>query len=560
MTADQAAQQNSHPLNRHLFIVDNYQLLKSMDTGSIDLICTDPPFAKNETFIGSPTPPLTDEEIQGELSTLKSWNIHNPADAELANVNWPTGEATAKFRDIWSWEIDVHEAWMDDIKDLRPNVLPVIETTRRTHAEGTAAYLAYMAVRLIECHRVLKPTGTLYLHCDHTANSYLRMLLDAIFGEDNFRNEIIWCYRGGGVPKHDFARKHDTILRYVRESGSRDKQYTFNKQYVPYSEASQKLVKSRGGVSIDNKPRDLARGASMPDWWTDINSLQTWSPERTGYPTQKPVKLAERIIKASSDPGDIVFDPFAGCAYVSVAAERLGRQWIACDISPRALTILRRQFAKYAYYVEGEDQADQQILAAQLSLEERNDSDTSEEAEERSEEISLAVANVKLRGPHQLPVRTTADNDIPSVKPLPQRKYKTSASIFTRQEMLDYLLSLSEWRAWCCGFANWRVGLYGEPEIERTTRNFELDHIDPKSKDGRHEIDNRAPLCPYHNSMKSDRRILLDDLRAEIVKRDELLVASVDDLVDLAWARDKAIDYLFAEKYRRFGPTLPGIG
>ncbi len=540
MSTDADAQPTGHSLNRHLFIVDNYYLLKSMDTASVDLICTDPPFAKNETFIGNLTPPLTDEEIQEELKTLKSWGIRNPADAEQSNVVWPTGETTAKFKDIWSWETDVHEAWMEDIKDLRPSVIPVIDTTRRTHAEGTAAYLAYMAVRLIECHRVLKPTGTLYLHCDHTANSYLRMLLDAIFGVDNFRNEIIWCYRGGGVPKSDFARKHDTILRYVRQNGSRDKEYIFNKQYVPYSEASQKLVKSRGGVSIDQKPRDLERGASMPDWWTDINSLQTWSPERTGYPTQKPVALAERIIKASSNPGDVVLDPFAGCAYVPVAAERLQREWIACDISPRALTVLRRQFAKFDYLVDGQEQTNQGILS--------------------SEEGSLARADVTLRGPNQLPVRTTDDDDVESVKPLPQRKYKTRASIFSREEMLEYLLGLSGWRAWCCGFANWKIGAFGRPVIEHTTRNFELDHIDPQSKRGRHEIDNRAPLCPYHNNMKSNRRIHLDELREEVVAAGELTVASVDDLVDLAWARDQVLDHWASERARRFGPTLPGIG
>ncbi len=521
MTANQAAHHESYLLNRHLFIVDNYQLLKSMDTASVALICTDPPFAKNETFVGGLKPSLAEEEIQKELETLRSWGIHNPAEAEQSHVVWPTGESTAKFKDVWSWESDVHEQWMNDIKDQRPRVLNIIETTRHTHSEGMAAYVAYMAVRLIECHRVLKPTGSLYLHCDHTANSYLRMLLDAIFDPSNFQNEFIWYYGGGGASKRRWGRKHDTILFY-----SKGDSWTFNADAVRVPHKW-----NRGQKRADGSERNYSKGKIADDVWQH-HGVMPWATERTGYPTQKPVALAERILQASSNPRDVVFDPFAGCAYVPVAAERLSRQWMACDISPRALTVLRRQFKKFAYSVDGEI----------------------------SEGEMLSVADVAIGGPNQLPVRTTIEDDVASVKPLPQRKYKSHASIFTREDMFEYLLGLSEWRAWCCGFANWRVGRYGQPEIEHTTRNFELDHIDPKSKDGRHEIANRAPLCPYHNSMKSDRRIMLEDLRTEISKRDELLVPSVDDLVDLAWARDKAIDHLFAEKYRRFGPTLPGIG
>lgn len=515
-----------HTLNRHLFIVDNYHLLKSLDTESIDLICTDPPFAKNETFIGGLTPSLGDEEKQHELAKLRDWGIQNATDAEQNQLTWPSDAATAKFRDIWSWEADVHEQWMDQIKDSRPNVLNVIETTRYTHGEGTAAYLAYMAVRLIECHRVLKATGSLYLHCDHTANSYLRLLLDAVFGTANFRNDIIWSYRTGGVSKRYWPRKHDTLLFYVKSDG-----YKHNpvQERIHYD-------KPFFTTKVDKDGRHYA-DVFIRDVWDDIKPLINISNERTGYPTQKPVALAERIIQASSNPGDIVLDPFAGCAYVPVAAENLGRDWIACDISPRAMTVLRRQFKKFGYAVDGE--APEGVIAHGGA--------------------TLARADVTILGPNDLPVRTTLEEDVQSVKPLPPRKYKTRASIFTRSEMLEYLLGLSEWRAWCCGFANWSMGTGGVPFIERTSRNFELDHIDPKSKQGRHEIDNRAPLCPYHNSMKSDRRVLLGDLRVEIEKKGELLVASVDDLVDLAWARDKTIDYFAAEKYCRSGPTLPGL-
>lgn len=525
---------NPVSLNRHLFIVDNYHLLKSMDSESIDLICTDPPFAKNDTFIGSLRPPLTEEEIQKELETLKRWGIGSAADAERLDVVWPTGETTAKFTDIWSWESDVHEQWMDDIRDNRPTVFKIIETSRKTHSEGTAAYLAYMAVRLIECHRVLKSSGSLYLHCDHTANSCLRMLLDGIFGEQNFRNEIIWrigWVSGYKTQKRGWIRNHDTILYYIKSAAAAKQ---FNKEYLPYP---------TDYVRRDGK-RPTGKGFPIEDTWNchkgdvlDSIMIKSFSSEKTGYPTQKPVALAERIVNASSNPGDVVFDPFAGCAYIPVAAERLGRQWIACDISPRALTVLRRQFKKFEYAVDGE--TPEGVLAL--------------------DNVSLARTQVTVRGPAELPIRTTMEDDIESIKPLPQRRYKTRASIFTRGEMLEFLLDLSGWRAWCCGFANWRENRDSTLSIERTIRNFELDHIDPKSKQGRHEIDNRAPLCPYHNSLKSDRRILLDDLRIEIEERGELVVPSIDDLVNLAWARDQAIEHLIGGRAKLRARTLSGL-
>ncbi len=441
-----------------------------------------------------------------ESDVLASWGIHGVNDADKASIVWPSGDTTARFQDIWSWSADIHEEWMNDIEDRHSAVNSAIQATRKTHSESAAAYLAYMAVRLIECHRILKPSGSIYLHCDHAANSYLRMLLDATFGEENFQNEIVWSYGLGGSSPKRWSRKHDTLLFYTKSDV-----FPFSKPTQPAS--SRRLSGKQKG---------------MTDVW-NIPSLNNQAKERTGYPTQKPVALAELIVRASSMPGDLVMDPFAGCAYVPVAAERLGRQWVACDISPRAMTVLRRQFKKFGYAVDGE--APEGVLAHAGA--------------------SLARADVTMRGPHELPVRSTLEDDVKSVKPLPPRKYKTRASIFSRSEMLEFLLGLSDWRAWCCGFANWKQDVNGEMLIQHTINNFVLDHIDPRSKQGRHEIDNRAPLCPYHNGTKSDRRVPLDVLRTEIEGRGELLVASIDDLVDLAWARDEAIEHLIAERTRR---------
>ena len=245
------------------------------------------------------------------------------------------------FEDVWTWDESAEDLSEELFRGVAGRT--VADTIRGLMKllgrDRMMAYLVNIAPRLVELRRVMRETGTVYLHCDPTASHYLKIVMDAVFGRENFRNEVAWCYRGGGVPRNDFARKHDVILRY-----SKSDSYLFNTQFTDYSEASKTLVQSRGGVSIDDKTRDLNRGAHMPDWWSDINSLQTWSPERTGYPTQKPVRLLERIINASSNPGDTVLDPFCGCGTSMVAAERLGRSWIGIDVEPLALSVLRQRF------------------------------------------------------------------------------------------------------------------------------------------------------------------------------------------------------------------------
>ena len=264
-----------------------------------------------------------------------------------ANYNILFGEGNGvpaqvrAFRDTWKWDAAAVERTRRIVNAVAHPAHRVIAGLRAFLGEsGMLAYLSYLAVRLPEMRRLMKPTATIYLHCDPTASHYIKMLMDGVFGASRFRNEIIWCYRGGGVPANDFGRKHDVILRYAKTAT-----VTFNRQYVPYSDASAALVESRGGVSIDNQPRDLERGARMPDWWTDINSLQTWSPERIGYPTQKPAALLKRIISASSNEGDLVLDPFCGGGTTIVATAGLNRQWIGIDISPHAVDITQQRLA-----------------------------------------------------------------------------------------------------------------------------------------------------------------------------------------------------------------------
>lgn len=153
------AQQQEHPLNRHLFIADNLNLLRALDNESIDLICIDPPFAKNQTFTGSLRPPLSDAERQQELKTLAGWGIHSQPDADNSGIEWPDADNTGRFSDIWRWEDDVHEDRVTRIENDFPALAKVIDTTRSAHSEGMAAYLTSMAIRIIEMHRVLKDHG-----------------------------------------------------------------------------------------------------------------------------------------------------------------------------------------------------------------------------------------------------------------------------------------------------------------------------------------------------------------------------------------------------------------
>lgn len=179
---------------------------------------------------------------------------------------------------------------------------------------------------------ILKPTGSIYLHCDPTASHYIKVMMDGIFGHGNFLNEIVWGYRTGGVSKRWFGRKHDTLLYYAARNGKHvfnvQKERSYNRGNKPY-----RFKEVREYQDEEGKWYTMA---SMRDVW-EINAIGRTSKERLGYATQKPVVLLERIIKASSNPGDVVFDPFCGCATTIEAAHRLDRRWIGIDIAIHAI-------------------------------------------------------------------------------------------------------------------------------------------------------------------------------------------------------------------------------
>jgi len=312
-----------------IYFGDNLDIMrKYIKDESVDLIYLDPPFNSNRAY----------------------------------NIIYGKEEQFKVFDDTWTWTGDIPKTYDDIIHCGNDKIIDVIEAFHSMLGDNNmTAYLVMMTVRLIELHRVLKDTGSIYLHCDPTASHYLKIIMDNIFGIKNFRNEIVWCYSGGGVPKNAFARKHDVLLFYSKSNKNK-----FNCQYMPYSEASKKLVNSRGGTSIDGKKRNIKRGAHLVDWWSDMNALQTWSKERTGYPTQKPEKLLERIIKASSNSGDVVLDPFCGCATTMVVAEKLKRTWIGIDITYQSFRLLKERLRKNSvlptdFIVEGEPTTMQQV-------------------------------------------------------------------------------------------------------------------------------------------------------------------------------------------------------
>ncbi len=208
---------------------------------------------------------------------------------------------------------------------------------------GINVYIDWMKERVMELHRVLKPTGSMYLHCDWHAGHYLKVMMDEIFGPNNFRNEIVWHYRTGNISEKQFQRKHDTIFFY-----SKSDIWTFHPQEIKeyYTQIyGPKFKPSFKGRKAGKDDHGDFRITFIDDVW-DLSAVFTLSKEHTGYRTQKPEKLLERIIKASSKKGDLVLDAFCGCGTALAVAQNLGRRWIGIDISPSAIALIKNRLNK----------------------------------------------------------------------------------------------------------------------------------------------------------------------------------------------------------------------
>jgi site-specific DNA-methyltransferase (adenine-specific) len=246
------------------------------------------------------------------------------------------------FVDTWIWDERAADGF-DEILGNRegrfaPRLVELTKGLQHVLGEGSLlAYLTSMALRVTEIHRTLSIAGSFYLHCDPTASHYLKIVLDAIFcsAGGDFRNELVWCYAGGGIPRHDFPRKHDVILRYTKGN-----EYTFNPVFRPYTPGTLQ----RGRTQVKGKYFDAGlrkEGTPVNDWWPDVPKITSpTDPEKLGYPTQKPEALLERIISVSSNPGDVVMDAYCGCGTTVAVAERLGRPWIGMDISYQSISLV----------------------------------------------------------------------------------------------------------------------------------------------------------------------------------------------------------------------------
>ena len=434
---------------------DNLDIMRGMNSKSVDLIYLDPPFNSNR------------------------------------NYSAPVGSkaAGAAFKDTWTLS-DLDVAWMGLIADEQPAMYRVLQAAGLTHGKGMQSYLCMMGVRLLEMRRVLKDSGSIYLHCDPTASHYLKLLMDAVYGQRNFRNEVVWERT---LPKGLMTRRlpnsHDLLLAYQKSETA-----TWNEEAVfrPYDEghldAKTKSQYSRRdadgrryqltsllnpnrdrpnltyeflgvtrvwrwteermreaydqGLVVQTAPGraprykrylDEQRGRPLSDVWTDTPPAS--GNETIGYPTQKPLALLERIIKASSNEGDMVLDPFCGCATACVAAENLGRQWVGIDLSEKAVELVNMRLQK---------------------------------------SMGRLFHHGYVTARTDIPRRT----DIES--PIPYRQNKHV--LFGRQE-----------------------GRCNGCKTEFPFRAFEVDHVIPQSRGGTDHLDNLQLLCSHCNRTKGDR-------------------------------------------------------
>ena len=337
--------------DRTLWTGDNLPILRGLNSESVDLIYLDPPFNSK------------------------------------ANYAAPIGSkaAGAEFKDTWTLT-DINVEWVNLIEAKHPSLYRVLLAAMTS---SDKSYLIYMAARLLEMHRILKPTGSIYLHCDPTMSHYLKLLMDAIFGKGNFRNEVVWKRFNLHADARRYGAISDRILFY-----SKSKDYVFNCPRVPYSKeyiaakfthqdesgrrfrlsdlnppagrgpvyefhgvsrawrvtaTKMRELEKKGYIYSASKVPQLKRyldempGQAVADMWTDVKAINSQAKERVGYPTQKPLALVERIIDASSNERDMVLDPFCGCATTCISAQGLGRHWSGIDISPKAADLVQQR-------------------------------------------------------------------------------------------------------------------------------------------------------------------------------------------------------------------------
>ena len=464
--------------NRTLFIADNLDIMRGIDSKTVDLIYLDPPFNTNKRYKAP---------------------IGSPAEG-------------ASFKDIWT-DKDVKDGWYSEIAEQYPHIHQIIQAAEHTFNHSMMIYLMAMCIRLIEMKRILKPKGSIYLHCDPTASHYLKLIMDSLFGKKNFRNEIVWQrIQGAGkttqhkaisygtstdqlffyaYPNSNFDIDSDLIPfteDYIKKFKHKDEKgrYTRRNPFRPpglgprpnlcyeykgfnpphksgwtVALPTLKKLDEEGNLEFVNekvyRKHRLKEGKPANNLWLDIPPAL--GNEKTGYPTQKPLALLSRIIKASSNEGDLVLDPFCGCATACVAAEKLQRQWIGIDISPDAEDITKLRLDEAS--VQG-------FLFSPIDI------------------SDITVTS-------EPPIRTDIDPQAPQKPKLPN---------YTVHKNFLY----GEQEGFCNGCRqHFRI------------RNLTVDHIVPQSKGGTDHPKNLQLLCHTCNSTKGSgtQEELIERLKAQ---------------------------------------------
>ena len=580
---------NLNVANRTLAIMDNLAFLRSLNNECIDLIAIDPPFAANETFTGRPRPPISDAEFAEEI-----------AQAQAHGVAHNEGQGQTRVSDIWNWDEDVHPAWKMQIEDDYPSIHAAVQAVEACASERLAAYIAYMAVRLIECRRVLKPTGSIYVHCDDHANFALQLLMSAIFGEENHQNQIVWRR----ATAHNDANRYGRILDHILFFGKTDA-YTWNGEAVSESKTDEELRTAypsrdeRGryrSADLTGPLHEAQLGSPSTQPWQRYDVFEMgrcWSvprtgryaeyierefipgyraiedlhqrlealdaaglihhPERgrwpglkryaaadpgispqnlilspigftnysagrgeyTGYSTQKPLGLYERIIAASSNPGDVVLDVFAGCATTAIAAERLDR------------------FYLNGIALEGMTDATKDALASV-----RKGAGFQEPQQWTSSHTI---------GPDELPERDDVDPEphyalFPAQRsPKPTTQSSSWSGRIPKDEAKRLLMDQFGPRCWGCGYEPRR------PNGSLDETLLEVDHIRARraaqGAQGNDELYNLALLHRTCNGIKRNR-LTLEELRNHNAMHGLLYVDKVSDLVDLYEATQFAAEQI----------------
>ena len=559
-----------------LYEMDNLEVLRGMNSQTVDLIATDPPF---------------------NIKRNRSGTAGQYVD------NWKWGD-TGILPDQWKWN-EVHPKWLEEIKDNHTELYHAIDAAKHCQGEDTAAFLCFLSVRLIEMHRILKPTGSIYLHCDPTASHYIKMCMDAIFGRKNFKNEIVWRRSTAHNDPKKYGNNSDRLLYYsgggkITWNGSTvavpktpeeiDKAYSLQDERGKYrtgdltgpshgysgGESSQPWsgydIRAKGRVWSAPLTGDYAKwiednlipnyrsikgvhdrldildsvglihhpqkgrsgwpglkryaeadsGNSVQSLFIDISGFTNYNKgnEWTGSPDQKPLALYERIIKASSNEGDLVLDPFCGCATTIIAADNLKRRWIGID---------RRVDARY------------HIITRLMGIDKKERERIEKHATDK-DWLERQTEKYEIHYQTDPPIRTDDETDQGNAPKLSHVYQHHLEPLHSHAEMHQFLVHQFGLKCWGCSF------------VPPDKRYLHLDHIVPKSDGGTNDIDNRSLLCQPCNSKKSNT-MSLTSLRRQNKKDGYIQPGEAIDLqAALAWTRSLLVQTLRETPYQ---PPLP---